>query len=129
MRLDRFVSMGAGVPRKEAAAWIRAGRVSVQGEILHNARYQVATSGEVVAIDGDTLRAPGHRTLMMHKPPGCISATRSRTHETVLDHVPAELYHKKLAPIGRLDKDTTGLLLLTTDGGLSHRITHPHGQR
>ena len=125
MRLDRFVSMAAGIPRRETAAWIRDGRVLVQGREVRNARMQVAASGEEVRLDGEVLRAPGHVNLMMNKPAGCISATTSHEHETVIDHVPAALYHQKLAPVGRLDKDTTGLMLLTTDGGLSHRITHP----
>ncbi|MCO4762274.1 MAG: pseudouridine synthase [Myxococcales bacterium] len=125
MRLDRFISMSVGVPRKMAGAIVRSGRVQVQGEIERNCKRQVALSGEVVALDGEPLRAPGHTTLVMNKPKGCISATQSREHETVIDHVPAKWAHAKLAPVGRLDKDTTGLLLLTTDGGLSHRITHP----
>lgn len=125
MRLDRFISQSAGIPRREATAWIRAGRVQVEGAVVRNGRMQVALAGEEVRLDNEVLRVPGQVTLMMHKPRGCISATRSRQHETVLDHVPASLMHRKLAPVGRLDKDTTGLLILTTDGGLSHRITHP----
>ncbi|HAN30514.1 MAG TPA: 16S rRNA pseudouridine(516) synthase, partial [Myxococcales bacterium] len=125
MRLDRYVSMSAGVPRRKAGGIIRRGRVTVNGRRCTDPRTRIAVSSDVVGLDGDPLRQPGHLTLMMNKPTGCISATRSQIHETVLDHVPEALRHSKLAPVGRLDKDTTGLLLLTTDGGLSHKLTHP----
>ena len=125
MRLDRYVSMTAGVPRRQAGGVVRRGRVTVNGRRCTDPRARVVLSTDVVTLDGVALRRPGHVTLMMNKPKGCISATKSQTHETVLDHVPSELYHAKLAPVGRLDKDTTGLLLLTTDGGLSHKLTHP----
>ncbi len=125
MRLDRYLSMAAGLPRRQASTAVRVGRVWVNGVRETNPRHQVAATTDTVSFDGEPLGRPGHTTLMMHKPAGCISATRSRTHETVLDHVPPALTRRKLSPVGRLDKDTTGLLLLTTDGGLSHRVTHP----
>ncbi len=125
MRLDRYVSNALSTPRRASNKLIRAGRVEVNGLTVRDPMVHVVPSRDVVALDGETLRAPGHITLMMHKPTGCISATESSTHETVLDHVPAELRHRKLAPVGRLDKDTTGLLLLTTDGGLNHYLAHP----
>ena len=125
MRLDRFVSNGLSISRREIGGWIRAGRVAVNGDVIRAPKVHVVPSKDVVSVDGAVLAPPGHRTLMMNKPMGCISATESHEHATVLDHVPAALQHRNLAPVGRLDKDTTGLLLLTTDGGLSHYLTHP----
>ena len=125
MRLDRFVSNGMSISRREVSGWIRAGRVLVNGAAVREPKVHVVPSNDLITVDGEVLRPPGHLTLMMHKPEGCISATESDEHETVLDHVPAGLRRRKLAPVGRLDKDTTGLLLLTTDGGLNHYLTHP----
>lgn len=125
MRLDRYVSQATGTPRKQVARWIRAGRVRVGERVVRDGGWQVVVGHDDVAFDQQLLRPPGHRLLIMHKPAGCISALRSETHTTVLDHVPEALRHSKLAPIGRLDRDTTGLLLLTTDGGLSQLICHP----
>ncbi len=125
MRLDRYVSNALSTPRKASRQLIRAGRVQVNNEVVRDAMVHVVPSRDAVVVDGQATRAPGHLTLMMHKPTGCISATESDSHETVLDHVPDALRHRKLSPIGRLDKDTTGLLLLTTDGGLNHYLSHP----
>ncbi len=125
MRLDRLVSQHSGVSRREVAGWIRAGRLTVDGVVVRDSGYAVATSVDVVLLDGAPVRAPTELTLMLHKPPGCVSATEDAQHATVLDLLPASLRRPRLAPIGRLDKDTTGLLLLTTDGGLQHLIAHP----
>ena len=125
MRLDRFVSNGMSISRREVCGWIRAGRVVVNGAAVREPKVHIVPSTDLVTVDGAALSPPGHLTLMMHKPEGCISATECDEHETVLDHVPEALRRRKLAPIGRLDKDTTGLLLLTTDGGLNHYLAHP----
>lgn len=125
MRLDRLVSHALGVPRREAAARIRAGEVTVQGATVRDAGAHVVTTTDVVALGGAVLRQPSETTLMFHKPAGCITATESAEHRTVLDELEPALRRRGLAPIGRLDKDTTGLLLLTTDGGLAHLVASP----
>lgn len=125
MRLDRYLSQTSHISRREATALIRAGRVAINQTVQRDPGVHVVAGHDAVTLDQARVRPPGHVTLVMHKPAGCISATVSHTHETVLDHVPTGLRHRDLAPIGRLDKDTTGLLLLTTDGGLSHYLTHP----
>ncbi|MEY3014606.1 MAG: hypothetical protein RIT45_3341 [Pseudomonadota bacterium] len=125
MRLDRLISQHCGLPRRQVGAVIRAGRVEIDGVVVRNPAVHVATSADLVLLDGKPVRQPAELVLMMHKPPGVISATTSDEHETVIDRVPESLRHKRLAPAGRLDKDTTGLLLLCTDGGLQHLVTHP----
>ena len=125
MRLDRYVSHATAVPRKQTLDWIASGRVHINDHRATEPRIVVVSSHDEVSLDGSVLRRPPHRTLVMNKPKGCISATRSEQHRTVIDHVPADLLHPKLSPAGRLDKDTTGLLLLSTDKGLIQYLTHP----
>jgi 16S rRNA pseudouridine516 synthase len=125
MRLDRLVSHHSGIARRSIVTVIRAGRVKVDGVIERDPSRHISTSVDRVELDDLPVRMPGETTLMFHKPTGCISATESDEHQTVIDVLDATLRRPRLAPIGRLDKDTTGLLILTTDGGLSHLIAHP----
>lgn len=125
MRLDRLISQHCGIPRRMVGGVIRSGRVRIGGVVVRDAATHVATSCDDVTLDGQPVRQPRELVLMMHKPSGVICATVSEEHETVLDRVPEALRHRRLAPAGRLDKDTTGLLLLCTDGGLQHLVTHP----
>lgn len=125
MRLDRYVSQATATPRSEVARWIRGGHVKVQGLVCKDAGAQIVVGRDEVRARGELLAAPGHLVLMLHKPAGVVTSTEEGIGPTVMDCVPADLRRRDLAPIGRLDKDTTGLLLLTTDGGLNHALTHP----
>ncbi len=126
MRLERYVSQSLSRSRKHVRALIGAGRVQVNGNIVREAGYQIVQHSDEVRLDGDKLGGPGgHRLLMMNKPRGCITARRSAEHATVMEHIPTDLWHAKLFPVGRLDKDTTGLLLFTTDGGINQLLLHP----
>lgn len=127
VRLDFFVAHAAGVTRKQAKTLIRAGRVTVldgagQPHAL-KANSTVAT-GDQVRLDHQPLTLPGHRYLMLNKPAGVVCATRDGTLPTVMDLLPAG-DREGLHLVGRLDRDTTGLLLLTSNGDWSHRITSP----
>ncbi len=124
MRLDRFVAEAAGVSRADAARLCRSGRITVAGAAQRDGATHVSTDA-AVTLDGRPLGPLGPVTLLLHKPTGCVSATTDALHPTVLDLVPRELRRAGLAPAGRLDKDTTGLLVLTDDGALNHRLTHP----
>ena len=125
MRLDRYLSQGTGMPRSHAMPLIRAGLVTVDGIVVRDPGSQVVAEKAVVTARGVLVREPGHLLLMMHKPIGVVTTTEEGRSPTVMELVPQALRHRDLAPIGRLDKDTTGLLLLTTDGGLNHALSHP----
>lgn len=125
MRLDRYLSQGLGAPRKHTLSMVRSGQVTVNDQVVREAGTQVVVGHDVVTYREQTVAAPGHTLLMLHKPAGYVTTTEEGATPIVMDLIPTELKRRDLAPIGRLDKDTTGLLLLTTDGGLNHALTHP----
>lgn len=123
MRLDKFISNCTGLTRSQATKVIRQGRVLVNGELCKQGAQQLA-SADRVALDDDELSLPGLRYLVLHKPAGYVCSSDDPEHPTVmmlLDEPALE----KLNPVGRLDLDTTGLLLITDDGQWLHRITSP----
>jgi 16S rRNA pseudouridine516 synthase len=123
MRLDRFVSQAAGVSRADARDLVRRGRVQVDGIAEKRPAAAVSERAEV-HLDGLPLATPQPLYLMLHKPAGVVSATVDDRQPTVNSLLPAPLA-RRVHPVGRLDKATTGLLLLTDDGAWSHRITAP----
>lgn len=124
-RLDKWIANTCGLSRKEVKDFVRAGRVCVNGETVHNAGMQIDPDSDVLCLDGKAYTAKQHIYIMLHKPLGVVSASRDRTQKTVLDLVPAPLFRKGLFPAGRLDKDTSGFVLLTDDGDFAHRILSP----
>lgn len=125
IRLDQFVASSSGLSRKDAKRAIGLGKVTVNNAPARSPSVKI-TSDARVELDGQRLSLPGALYLMLHKPAGYVSATRDADHPTVFDLLPADLVRNKdLHIAGRLDLDTTGLLLLTTDGQWSHRITSP----
>ena len=123
MRLDQFIANSTELSRKEAKRAIGHGEVTVNEQVCKGANTHLA-GDERVALSGNLLTLPGERYLMMNKPAGVVSATTDSDHPTALDLLPADI-SRKLHIAGRLDADTTGLLLLTTDGQWSHRVTSP----
>lgn len=123
MRLDYFVANATTLSRRDAKKTISSGRIRVDGQICRKSASPVAADTRV-SLDDQPLSLPGERYLMLHKPAGVISATTDSQQPTALDLLPADVRHG-LHIAGRLDADTTGLLLLTTDGQWSHRITSP----
>lgn len=123
MRLDYFIANATDLSRKDARRAISKGRVERNGQPCRQASVQVDAQDRIT-LDGTILDLPGERYLMLFKPEGVISATTDSQQPTALDLLPAGL-RKGLHIAGRLDRDTTGLLLLTTDGHWSHRITSP----
>ena len=126
MRLDGFVSKAAGVSRSQARTWIRRGEVRVDGQPVREAGYRLDADTRV-SVGSEELSLPGGLYLMLHKPRGLLSATRDAHQQTVLSLLPDALA-ARVHLAGRLDKDTSGLLLLTDDGDWSHRITAPHSR-
>lgn len=126
MRLDFFVANASGLSRKDAKRALSAGEVWVDGEPCRKGAHRLAP-GQQVTLRGLPLVLASDRYLMLHKPAGVVCATEDKDHLTVLSLIPPEL-RRGLLVVGRLDLDTTGLLLLTTDGQWSHRVTSPRRQ-
>ena len=122
VRLDKAVAL-AGLTRSEARRAIAAGRVRVDGVPVRDGAMQVQP--EQVRVDGAQPVDAGALYIMVNKPAGVVTATEDRRLPTVLDLLPPTLRRKGLGPVGRLDRDVTGLVLLTTDGQLAHRLISP----
>lgn len=123
-RLDKALSsLGCG-SRKEVGAIIRAGRVSVNGQTIRDPAYRVTPAEDSLALGGQQLRWRIGRYYMLNKPPDLVSARVDNLHPTVLSVFP-ESERRGLFPVGRLDKNTEGLLLLTDDGGFCHALMAP----
>lgn len=125
LRLDKILADTGRWSRSEARMLIRAGRVTVAGVPLRRPEEKSDPERDAVCVDGAPLRWRRRVCLMLDKPEGVLSATEDRTQQTVLDLLPPEYRRMGLFPVGRLDRDTTGLLLLTDDGDLAHEILSP----
>ncbi len=124
MRLNKFLAQSTGISRRAADTAIELGDVLVNGKVP-SAGHAV-TPSDVVRYKGRTLvsaAAPTHTTIMFNKPVGYICSRDGQGGKTIYDALPRELH--ALKPVGRLDKNSSGLLLLTSDGDLAHTLTHP----
>lgn len=124
-RLDKIISATGKKSRREVREIVRQGRVLVDGKPAPAADMKVDPQTAVILLDGEPLGYEKFTYVMLHKPAGVLTATEDRRQETVLDLLPPELRRRALSPVGRLDKDTEGLLLLTNDGQLAHRLLSP----
>lgn len=139
IRLDRFVSENTRYSRSEVKQLLAAKRITLNNEPIKNASFKLDPLIDTVCIDDTQVSARGHLYLMLNKPDGCVSANTDAEFPTVLDLLQTaenfvcgtpdkstlldQIQHTSLQIVGRLDKDTTGLLLLTTDGDWNHRIS------
>lgn len=128
MRLDKFLSEAGVASRKELKAMIRSGRVTVDGAAVNTPEAKIDEHRQQVTLDGVAVRLPGTVVGMLHKPAGYVTSTADPRDRTVMELIPEEYRYLDLKPVGRLDKDTEGLLLFTNDGDLSHRLTSPKHQ-
>lgn len=125
MRLDKLLAdMGNGT-RSEVRALLRAGRVFVDGKPIRDGALSVDAHAAAIMLDGERVVYRSEMHLMMNKPQGVLTAARDARRETVLDLLPNEARRLQCMPVGRLDMDTEGLLLFTTDGELAHRLLSP----
>ncbi|UQD53844.1 pseudouridine synthase [Bacillus methanolicus] len=125
MRIDKMLAnLGFG-SRKEVKKILKDGAVRVNGQIVKDAKQQVDPENDVVTLNGETVEYKEFIYLMMNKPPGVVSATEDHQDETVIDLLEIEDLVFDPFPVGRLDKDTEGLLLITNDGQLAHRLLSP----
>lgn len=123
-RLDKVLAATGQWSRKQAKELIKAGRVKVAGAAPRGPEDKVAP-GTSVTVDGRPIVTEKYLYLMLHKPAGVVSSTQDPRDRTVLDLLPRDLRGRDLFPVGRLDKDTEGLLLLTNDGPLAHELLAP----
>lgn len=124
MRLDKLLAHLNCGSRKEVQAMIRAGRVQVDGVTERDPAAKVDADTAQVVLDGQEQHYQAQRYYMLNKPAGVITASRDERHDTVLELFPEEM-RRGLFAVGRLDKDTEGLLLITDDGALSHALMSP----
>jgi len=125
VRLDKLLSAAGYGSRKDMKKLIRLGTVTVNGKVVKNSALHVNLPDDTVVVDGCAVDYKEFVYLMLNKPSGYISATEDINEPTVLDLVPPNYGHYNIFPVGRLDKDTEGLLLLTNDGKLAHDLLSP----
>ena len=125
LRLDKIIAASGRYSRREVKLLIRQGRVLVDGMPARSPEDKVDPEAAEITVNGEVLPYRRHTWLMLHKPAGVLSATEDGRGKTVLDLLPPELQRQGLFPVGRLDKDTEGPLLLTNEGGLAHDLLSP----
>lgn len=124
MRLDKFLCDTAGLTRTEAKNAVKKGQIAVNGQVQKAADFKVKENTDTVTFQGKPLSYAAFHYYMLHKPAGVITATEDKKESTVMDILKEEKV-KNLFPVGRLDKDTEGLLLVTDDGELAHNLLSP----
>lgn len=124
-RLDKLLAATGKWSRREVKALVRQGLVRVDGRLAASAEDKLDPAAAIITVAGETISLCRFTYVMLHKPASVLTATEDRKQPTVLDLLPPELRRIGLAPVGRLDKDTEGLLLLTNDGELAHRLLSP----
>jgi len=125
MRINKFVAASTGMSRRAADTCIASGRVLING---HEPAFgETVQSGDTVTLDGQTLRPLHTQTILFNKPEGYVTSRDGQGAATIYDLLPKTLHHLK--PVGRLDKASSGLLLLTNDGDLAQTLTHPSNRK
>ena len=124
-RLDKIIASMGSFSRKEVKQLIREGRVYVSGLKAHSPDTKIDPEIDSIMIDGKEMLFQQYVYLMLNKPSGILSATTDKHANTVLDLIPDEYRRRQVFPVGRLDKDTEGLLLITDDGELAHKLLSP----
>lgn len=124
-RIDKIIASQGLYSRSDVKYLVNRKRVAVDGKIITSSSQKADPEKNIITIDGKPLTVRKQLYLMLHKPKGYVSATEDKEHQTVLALVPPEFKGRDLFPAGRLDKDTTGLMILTDDGMLAHNILSP----
>ena len=124
VRLDKYLAQSGQRTRSEAVRAVRAGQVRVNGQVLRDPAAKVQECDEVTLM-GEIIGDDALQYFLLYKPSGVLTAARDSRAQTVMDLLPEALSRRKVLPVGRLDKDTTGLLILTNDGALAHSLLDP----
>lgn len=125
MRLDKYLSNSTSESRSKVKEILKAGRVKVNGNTVKDADTKIDSGNDLVELDGSAVIYEQFRYYMLNKPAGCVSAVKDKLSDTVIELLSKE-NTKDLFPVGRLDKDTEGLLLITNDGNLAHDLLSPN---
>ncbi|MBQ8227748.1 MAG: rRNA pseudouridine synthase [Clostridia bacterium] len=124
-RLDKIIANSGTLSRKEVHRLIKSGAVSVNGITTKDRGFCIEPETAVIKINGQVINLEKYVYIMLNKPEGVVSATKDPTEKTVVDLVPAEFKKKNLFPAGRLDRNTTGFVLITDNGDFAHKILSP----
>jgi len=124
-RIDKILSQSGFGTRKDVKKIIKQGGVTVNGDLIKDAGTHVTAEIDIIRVWGEEVDFQRNIYIMLNKPDGVISSTRDGMTETVIDLLEGEYSHRELFPVGRLDKDTEGLIFLTDDGKLAHRLLSP----
>ena len=124
-RIDKLIALNCNVSRKDARKLIKDAAVTVNSRVCLRAEELVDPDVDDISVKGFNFTAKEHVYIMLNKPQGVISATTDPNKKTVIDIIPESLKRRSLFPAGRLDRDTTGLLIITDDGAFAHRIMSP----
>ena len=125
MRIDKYLAdCGIGT-RSEAKKYIKAKQITVNGEVVAKPEQKIDENADVICFKGQPITYEKYVYYLLHKPAGCVTAKQDNVHKTVMEYFPDEIRTKDIAPVGRLDLDTEGLLLFTNDGLLTHHLLSP----
>ncbi len=124
IRLDKYLANAGAGTRTEVKNQIRKGLVTVNGEVVKKPETKLDADGDEVCVGQKSLTYQKYEYYMFYKPAGCVTATQDNLHQTVMDFISSGK-KEELFPVGRLDKDTEGLLLITNDGALAHELLSP----
>ena len=124
-RLDKFLSEAGAASRRELKAILKTGAVRVNGRVVTDGATKIDEAKDAVTLSGNPVAAKRQIVLLLHKPAGYVTSTDDPRDRTVMELIPEEYRRLDVVPVGRLDKDTEGLLLLTNDGALQHRLISP----
>lgn len=124
-RIDKIISSQTIYSRKDVKDLIRNKKITINDRVVLQSDVKIDPETDIIKVDGNVLEIKKHVYLMLNKPKGFVSATEDKSDRTVLELVPEKYLHRNLFPAGRLDKDTTGLMLITDDGDFAHNILSP----
>ncbi len=125
MRIDKFISSNSAFSRSDIRSAAKKGKITLNGEIVKSVDIKIDPENDIVNFNGIEIKNIGNVYLVLNKPKGVISASNDKSQRTVLDLLPEKYKFLDIFPVGRLDKDTTGLLILTNDGDFAHKVISP----
>ena len=125
IRIDKYLAdCGIGT-RSEVKKYIKAKQITVNGDVVAKPEQKIDEQNDIVCFKGKQIAYEKYVYYLFHKPAGCVTAKQDNLHKTVMDYFPEDIRAKDISPVGRLDLDTEGLLLLTNDGPLIHHLLSP----